>query len=64
MSDQAWELKLTELTSEAISLAYAKAVESGRRDGKGGLSPRTVHHMHRVLAKALKQAIKWRLLVR
>ena len=57
-------LKLTELQSENISLAYAKATESGRRDGKGGLSPRTVHHMHRVLAKALKQAVKWRLLVR
>jgi integrase len=57
-------LKLTELQAENISLAYAKATESGRRDGKGGLSPRTVHHMHRVLAKALKQAVKWRLLVR
>ena len=32
---------------------------SGRRDGKGGLSPRTVHHMHRVLKQALEQAVKW-----
>src|SRR5262245_60285943 len=32
-----------------ISAAYAKALTSGRRDGQGGLSPRTVTHMHRVL---------------
>src|SRR5262249_16727910 len=57
-------LKLTELDSQTISLAYAKAIESGRRDGKGGLSARTVHHMHRCLSKALKQAVKWRMLVR
>jgi integrase len=57
-------LKLTGITAQAISLAYVKALESGRRDGKGGLSARTVHHMHRTLSKALKQAVKWRLLVR
>jgi hypothetical protein len=32
-----------------LSAAYTKALESGRRNGEGGLSPRTVHHMHRVL---------------
>jgi integrase len=47
-----------------ISEAYAKAIESGRRDGKGGLSPRTVHHMHRVLYQALKQAERWQMIVR
>ena len=43
-----------------ISAAYAKALASGRRDGKGGLSPRTVHHMHRILKQALKKALQWR----
>jgi integrase len=57
-------LKLIEIDAQVISLAYAKALESGRRDGKGGLSARTVHHMHRTLSKALKQAVKWRMLVR
>jgi integrase len=47
-----------------ISEAYAKAIESGRRDGKGGLSPRTVHHMHRVLYSALSQAERWKLITR
>ncbi|WP_407531010.1 tyrosine-type recombinase/integrase [Methylobacterium oryzisoli] len=53
---------LTKLRPEQISSAYAKALESGRRDGKGGLSPRTVHHMHRILRQALDQAVRWRML--
>jgi integrase len=55
---------LSKLQPIDISEAYAKALESGRRDGKGGLSPRTVHHMHRVLYTALKQAERWRLINR
>ena len=43
---------------------YAKALASGRRDGTGGLSPLTVHHMHRVLREALQQAVRWQLLAR
>jgi len=46
-----------------VSQAYAKAFASGRRDGQGGLSGRTVHHMHRVLSQALRQAVRWKLLV-
>lgn len=38
---------LSKLAPIDISEAYPKAIESGRRDGKGGLSPRTVHHLHR-----------------
>jgi hypothetical protein len=44
---------VTKLRPEQISTAYAKALASGRRDGKGGLAPRTVHHMHRILRQAL-----------
>jgi integrase len=40
--------------------AYSAALDGGRRDGKGGLSPRTVGHMHRVLKQALSQAVKWK----
>ena len=47
-----------------ISAVYTKALASGRRDGNGGLSPRTVHHMHRVLKQALAQAVRWQLLIR
>ncbi|GJE41859.1 tyrosine-type recombinase/integrase [Methylobacterium soli] len=55
---------LTKLRPEQISAAYAKALVSGRRDGSGGLAPRTVHHMHRILRQALGQAVKWRILAR
>ena len=47
-----------------ISEAYGKLLESGRRDGKGGLSPCTVHHVHRVLYEVLGQAERWKLIVR
>ena len=57
-------LLLSKLQPVNISEAYAKALESGRRDGKGGLSPRTVHHMHRVLKQALGQAVRWNVLVK
>lgn len=52
-------LKITEIKTHDIALAYAKAIESGRVDGKGGLAPRTIHHMHRALRQALQQAVKW-----
>jgi hypothetical protein len=55
---------LSKLQAIDIREAYAKALESGRCDGKGGLSPRTVHHMHRVLFSALDQAERWKLIAR
>jgi integrase len=55
-------LALAKLQPVHISQAYAKAFASGRRDGKGGLSARTVTHIHRVLHEALQQAVLWRLL--
>ena len=55
---------LAKLKAEAIDGAWTKALASGRRDGKGGLSPRTVHHMRRVLIKALNQAVVWEILAK
>lgn len=55
---------LTKLHSAQVPEAYAKALASGRRDGKGGLSPRTVHHIHRILNQALSQAVRWQILGR
>jgi hypothetical protein len=54
---------LTKLRPDQIATAYAKAIKSGRRDGSGGLSSRTVHHMHRVLKQALATAVRWRTLL-
>lgn len=55
---------MTSLRPALISAAYSKALTHGRRDGKGGLSPQTVTHMHRVLKQAIGQAVKWELLNR
>jgi integrase len=57
-------LTLTKLQPAQISAAYARALTSGHRKGKGGLSPRTVTHLHRVLREALQQAVRWQLLIR
>src|SRR4051794_22782603 len=57
-------IALTKLKPMAIPGAYATALASGRRDGRGGLAPRTGHHCHRVLKQALAQAVRWQLLSR
>ena len=53
------DVTLSKLKTDRIDAAFGTALNSGRRDGKGGLSPRTVHHMRRVLIKALNQAVTW-----
>ena len=55
---------LLKLRPIEISEAYGVLLASGRCDGKGGLAPRTVHHVHRVLFEALDQAERWRLINR
>jgi integrase len=40
----------------------ARALKKGRKDGTGGLSAQSVLHVHRILAEALNQAVRWRLL--
>ncbi len=54
--------QLAKLAPLHIQNCHGKALASGRRDGRGGLSARTVVHHHRVLSEALKQAVRWRLL--
>ena len=55
---------LKHLRATDISTAYSTALASGRRDGVGGLSPRSVVHIHRVLKQALSQAVTWELIAR
>jgi integrase len=54
--------RLLKLTPLAIQEYYSKALASGRRKGKGGLSAQTVKHHHRILSEAMRQAVRWRLL--
>ena len=56
--------QLSRLQPAHLQEYYAKALAHGRRDGKGGLSARTVQHHHRVLSEALSHAVKWGLLAR
>jgi integrase len=55
---------LSKLQPVQIADAFGNALNNGRRDGKGGLSPQTVHYMHRVLRHALRQAVRWQMLAR
>lgn len=57
-------IPLSQLQPSHIQEYYAKALKMGRRDGRGGLSARTVLHHHRVLSEALSHAVKWGLVVR
>lgn len=57
-------LTLNKLSAARIDAAWGQLLESGRRNGKGGLSPRTVHHCRRVMLTAMDQAVKWDLLKR
>jgi len=47
-----------------IQSYYRDALDRGRKDGNGGLSPTTVLQHHRVLRRALGQAVRWQMLAR
>jgi len=54
---------LQKLTPMHFTDLYARLLREGRRDGRpGGLSPRSVGHVHRAIHRALHQAVRWRLL--
>ncbi len=53
--------RLDHLKAIHIDGAWSMLRHEGRRDGKGGLSPQTVKHCHRLLKQALEQAVKWQL---
>ena len=55
---------LTKLLPTHLQAHYARALEKGRLDGSGGLSPRSVIHQHRIIHEALQDAVKWGLLPR
>lgn len=57
-------VQLAKLKPLHVQTFYADLLREGRRDGKGGLSARTVHHIHRLLSNALRQAVKWEMLPR
>ena len=52
-------LRLEKVSGATLNALYAKLADSGKRDGKRGLSPRTVHHVHVCLHRALRDAVRW-----
>ena len=50
-------IPLQKLRPGDVQGLYASKAKNGRLNGQGGLSKRTVHHMHRCLSTALKVAV-------
>jgi integrase len=57
-------VKLQKLSGAQANALYAKLATEGKRDGRSGLAPRTVHHVHTCLHKACKDAVRWGYLMR
>jgi integrase len=52
------------LKPAGIERWHATLKTKGRKDGKGGLSARTIRHAHRLLSKCLKEGVRHDLVVR
>ncbi len=53
------EMRLQRLEPQRLNALYATLLANGRRDGKGGLSARTVRYLHTIIHRALKDATRW-----
>jgi integrase/predicted RNA-binding Zn-ribbon protein involved in translation (DUF1610 family) len=47
------------VTGASLNRLYATLLESGRKNGKKGLSPSTVNHVHACLHRFFRDAMKW-----
>ncbi len=52
-------LRLAAIGPEDLNKVYADLQVSGRRDGTGGLSDRTVRYIHTIVGKVLDDAMRW-----
>ncbi|HWC10894.1 MAG TPA: site-specific integrase, partial [Acidimicrobiales bacterium] len=57
-------VRIVNLSAADLDALYSRLLATGRRDGRGGLSPRTVRYVHTIVSKALSDAVPKRLLVR
>lgn len=55
---------LQKLSPAHLTAMYTEKRASGRRDGKGGLAPRSVRHLHVVMHEALDFAVKHQMVIR
>jgi integrase len=52
-------LQLSRVGPAQLNAFYAGLLADGRADGGGGLSPKSVRHIHGCLHKALQDAVRW-----
>jgi integrase len=57
-------IRLSQLGPMHVSDLHASLLSSGRGDGRGGLSSRSVIYAHRILNSALSDAVRWGLVPR
>jgi integrase len=55
---------LQKLSGAHLNALYGDMLAKGRKDGKGGLSPRTVRYAHAIIHRALRDAVRWNRLPR
>jgi len=55
---------LQAITPPMLNRIYSRLLDSGRKDGKGGLAPNTVRNVHVLIHKALNDAVRWGLLAK
>ena len=55
---------IQDLTPVRLNLLYGHLLENGRVKRAGGLAPKTVQNVHRMLHRALRDAVKWDVLPR
>ena len=53
------EIPLTEIGPTDLNRLYVELLDSGRVDGTGGLSQKTVHYIHTIVHRTLRDAIRW-----
>jgi len=57
-------VQLQKLSGSQINTLYAKLALTGKKDGKSGLSPLSIRHVHATLHRALKDAVRWERITR
>lgn len=63
-TERVGEVPLARVDAGRLNALYGDLLTAGRRDGTGGLSPRTVRYVHVVLHRALGDAVRWGRLAR
>lgn len=56
------KLSLAKLSEARVEALYVTLRTTGRRKGSGGISPRSVQHVHRLLSEVMKSAVRVKLI--